>query len=133
MTGKKYKYWQAPSHFTKQLSWTKGYWFPGAYGHVPTSIYLNIFYHRSLFRFLGFFKLLFVIGTGTGWATLSWREEYSGVMFWVNRILYDIHFILFYLLFLGHIQTLWAIKEQGELIWQNSSGSQCKLGSRLLL
>lgn len=49
----------------------------------------------AVFRLQGFLKFIFVIGTGRGWAAFSWREEYSGVMFWVNIILHNVQFILF--------------------------------------
>lgn len=71
-------------------------------------------------------------------------------MFWVNIILDEVHFILFWFIYFSWdtsrpgellknrvIPTASQISSKsskaGELIWQNSDGSQCKLDNRILL
>lgn len=149
----KHRYWQNPSNFLKQLTGIlkDSAMLTGGYGHVTASTHSSVFYHViSVFRLLIFLFFFFLIGKSTVWATLSWREECSDGMFWVTIILDEVHFILFCFIYFSWdtsrpgellknrvIPTASQISSKssktGELIWQKSSGSQCKWDDNRIL
>lgn len=114
----KHRYWQNPSNFLKQLTGIlkDSAMLTGGYGHVTASTHSSVFYHViSVFRLLIFLFFFF----------FNWQKHSLSYFILERRVFrWDVlsdhnfgwsslYFILFYLLFLGHIQTWWVIKEQG--------------------